>query len=134
MKTKTRNNGSVLLIAVFAITLISTVVMGILQMNTEELQLVQNQIGASEALAAADAGLNDAFAELRDQASWTIGFAKKAFYGSYYSVTVTGTLPKLTIASTGISSRNFVANVEADITISSETPYIIRIDNLRVNE
>ncbi len=134
MKTRLRNNGSVMLMAVFAIALLSVLVMGMLQINTEEIQLMQNQIYAAKALATAEAGLNDAFAEIRVDSSWTAGFTDKAFNGGSYTVTVTGALPNRTISSRGTSSQGFVARVEAETTIGSSSPYVIRIDHLRINE
>jgi len=142
MKTKQRNtcprakrrNGSVLLIAIFAIALLAVLTMGILQMNTEEIQLMQNQIYAAGALATAEAGLNDAFSEIRTDSSWTTGFTDKAFNGGSYDVNVTGTLPNRTITSTGTSSQSFVAIVDANVTVGTSSPYVIRIDNLRINE
>ena len=131
MKTR---KGSVILIAVFAIALLATLVMGILQMNTEEIQLMVNHINSAEAQAIAEAGLNDAFYELRDDSSWTTGFTNKSFSGGTYTVTVSGTLPNLTLESTGTSSKSFVSRVEADVTVGENSPYIIRIDNLRINE
>jgi len=133
MKAKTEK-GSVILIAVFAIALLATLVVGILQMNTEEIQLMVNHINAVEAQAIAEAGLNDAFSELRDDSSWTTGFTNKSFSGGSYTVTVSGTLPILTLESTGTSEENFVSRVEADVTVGENSPYIIRIDNLRINE
>lgn len=129
-------SGSVLLVVIFVIALLSAVVIGIVEMNTEELQLVQNQIYAAEARAIAEAGLNDAFSELRDDSAWTTGFTDKAFGGGSYTVVVSGT----TITSTGTSAQSFVAKVEADVTVgtnaasSDPAKYIVRIDNLRVNE
>jgi len=156
MKTLESNNGSVLLITIFAIALLSALVMGILQMNTEEIQLMQNQIYAARALAIAEAGLNDALAQIRIDNNWDDGFDNKPFDGGSYTVTVTGALPNLTIESTSSSTFNparqflshganpskkeltsaqgFVARVEADVTVSSSSPYIIRIDSLRINE
>jgi len=134
MKIRQKNNGSVLLIAVFVIALLSALVMGMAQMNTEEIQLMRNHIFAAYALATAEAGLNDAFSEIRADPNWADGFTDKAFNGGSYTVTVTGSLPNRTITSTGTSSEGFVAKVEADVTISSSSPYIIRIDNLRINE
>ena len=119
---------------IFVIALLAVLTMGILQMNTEEIQLMQNQIYAAWALATAEAGLNDAFAEMRTDSSWTTGFIDKAFNDDTYTVTVAGTLPNRTIVSTGTSSQGFVARAEADITVGSNSPYIIRIDNLRINE
>jgi len=134
MKIRQKNNGSVLLIAVFVIALLSAMVMGMAQMNTEEIQLMRNQIFAAYALATAEAGLNDAFSQIRADPNWADGFTDKAFNGSSYTVTVTGSLPNRTASSTGTSTQGFVAKVEADVTISTSSPYIIRIDNLRINE
>jgi len=112
----------VLLITIFAVALLSAITIGILQMNTEEIQLMRNQIRAAEALAIAEAGLNDAFAEIRADSTWTTGFTDKSFNGGSYTVTVTGSLPNLTITSTGTSSQGFVARIEADITVGSSSP------------
>lgn len=108
--------------------------MGIAQINSEEIQLAGNQINAVQALAVAEAGLNDAFSEIRTYSSWTTGFNNKSFNGGLYTVTVTGTLPNLVIQSTGTSSLAFVARVGADITVGTTSPYVIRIDNFRINE
>ena len=53
-----KQNGSVLLIVIFATALLSVIVAGMLQLNTEELQLLQNQVYAAQAIAIAEAGLN----------------------------------------------------------------------------
>ena len=130
MKIRITSNGSVLLIVVFVIAFLSALAMGMLQMNTEEIQIVQNQIFSAEAFATAEAGLNDAFNELRDDSSWNAGFTDKAFNGGSYTVDVNS----LTITSTGTSPQGFTSRVEADITIGSSSPYVIRIDHLRINE
>ena len=130
MKSKLRNNGSVFLMTVFVIALLSALVAGILQTNTEEIQLVRNQLWAAESLAVAEAGLNDAFAEIRADSSWKAGFADKAFNGGSYTVEIDGS----TITATGTSARGFVAEVEADIIVGSTSPYVIGIDSLRINE
>ena len=135
MKANIKNNGSVLLITVFAIALMAMVVVGIMEMSTEELQLMQNQLCATQAIAVAEAGLNDAFAQIRTNPNWTTGFTNKSFpgYGTY-TVTITGTLPNRTITSTATTSQGFAAREKADITVGSSSPYAIRIDNLRINE
>jgi len=122
--------GSVLLIVVFAIALLSAVAIGILQLNTEEIQLMHNQINAVQAIATAEAGLNDAFLQIRTDPNWDSGFTGKSFNGGSYTVVASGN----TITSTGTTAQGFVARVEADITTGSTSPYIIRIDSLRVNE
>jgi Tfp pilus assembly protein PilX len=126
----------VLLITIFATALLSAITIGILQINTEEIQLMRNQIYAAEAQAIAEAGLNDAFCELRVDSSWNNGFDDKNFNSpeDTYTVSISGTLPNLTITSTGTSSQGFVARVGADITVGIINPYIIRIDSLRINE
>jgi len=136
MKTKPRNNGSVLLITIFAIALLAALVMGMLQMNTEEIQLMQNHIYAAQALAIAEAGLNDAFAQIRADDEWIGPLTDVSFNGGTYDVTVIGTLPNRAIVSIGTSSQSFVARVAADITVdtSDSSDHTIRIDNLRINE
>ena len=135
MKVKHKNNGVIMLITVFIVTLLSAVVMGIMQINRNEIQLVQDQIFAAQAIATAEAGLNNAFAYIRIDDEWTDGFDGKVFDGGAYNVSVTGTLPNRTIVSEGTTSNGFVARVEADVTVStSGSDNIVRIDNLRVNE
>ena len=124
-------HGSSLLMVVFVTALLGAVVIGYLQMNTEEIQLMQNHVYGAEALATAEAGLNDALAQLRSDSSWDTGFSNKAFNGGSYTVMVDGT----SITATATTSRGFVARVQAELTISSDgPPYVIRIDTVRVNE
>lgn len=122
------------MVTVFAIALMSAAVAAMMQINTEEIQLVQNRIYAAQAMTVAEAGLNDAFSVLRTNSSWDSGYNNKSFNDGSYTVTVTGSLPNLTIESTGTSQQGFVARVEADITIGTSSPYIVGIDNLRINE
>ena len=134
MKYRKRDQGSVMLIAVFVIALLSSLVVGMLQMNTEEIQLMQNCIYASQAMAVAEAGLNDALSKIRTDDKWKSGFTDKSFGSHSYTVKVSGKLPGLTIESTGTSSQGFVARVAADVTVGTVDPYVIRIDGLRINE
>ena len=112
-----------MLMVVFAVALLSGLVMGMLQINTEEIQLMENQINAAHALATAEAGLNDAFYEIRDDATWYKGFKNKSFNGGLYNVTVDGG----TITSIGTTAAGFVAKVEAEIITAGGWPYVIRI-------
>ena len=70
MKLKLRNNGSVLIMIVFLTAMLATLVMGILQMNTEELVLIRHRTFAAQAQALAEAGLNKAMAEIRNDPDW----------------------------------------------------------------
>ena len=126
-----RKEGSALMMVVFVVAFLATMVMAILEMNTEEIQLMQNQVYAAEALAQAEAGLNDALYEIRNDASWTTGFTDKSFNSGTYTVTVSSG----TIESTGTTGQSFVAKVSADVTIApSGPPHVVRIDTLRINE
>ena len=129
-----RDQGSVMLIAVFVIALLSALVAGILQLNTEEIQLMQNHVYASQALAVAEAGLNDALSEIRVDDEWDDGFTNESFGSHSYTVDVSGSPPDLTIESEGTSSQGFVARLEADITVGTTAPFLIRIEVLRINE
>ena len=129
--------GSVFLMTVFVIALLAVLTMGILQMSTEEIQLMQNQLYATQAIEVAEAGLNDAFAQIRAASSWTTGYTNKSFpgYGTY-TVIVTGTtLPNRTITSDATTSQGYRARVVAEVTIGGSDPNsLIRIDKLRINE
>jgi Tfp pilus assembly protein PilX len=129
-----KNNGVVLLIVIFAIALLTTITVGILVMTTEELQLMQNQLYAANAMCTAEAGLNAAFAQIRANSDWTTGFTNTSFNGGTYTVTITGTLPNKTITSTGVSPQGYMGRMAADVTIGTSSLYKIRIDKLRVNE
>jgi Tfp pilus assembly protein PilX len=134
MGRKAKHSGAVFLIVVFAIVLLATITVGILVMSTEELQLMQNQLYAAQALAVAEAGLNDAFAQIRADSSWTpdASYVDKSFpgYGTY-TVQRSG----MTITSEATSSQGYRARMAADITIGGSAPNcVIRIDTLRINE
>jgi len=133
MKTKMKNEGVVFLIVVFAIALLATITVGILVMATEELQLMQNELYAAQAMCIAEAGLNDAFAQIRANPNWATGIPNTSFNGGSYIVTVEAT-PKRRITSTGTSSQGYMARMVADVTIGTNSPCKIRIDKLRVNE
>ena len=133
MRLMFRNKGSAFLLVIFVIALLAAVVMGMLQINTEEIQVMRNQIFAAEAMATAEAGLNDAFSRIRADSGWDTGFTDKAFNGGSYTVTVGGSVPSLTITSTGTSLQGFVGRVYADITVGAGSPYTISINSLRFN-
>ncbi len=130
MKQKGSDNGTALLMVVFAIALMTILVTGMLQINTEELQIVHNQIRAAEALATAQAGIDSALAQIREDSGWSEGFTDEQFNGGSYTVAVDGS----TITSAGTTAHGFVARVEADVTIGHDSPYVVRIDHLRVNQ
>lgn len=134
MKINKNKKGSVMLMTVFIIALMSAVVTGMLQVNTEQLQLLRNQVSAARSEEIAHAGLNDAFAQIREDNNWDEGFNNKSFEDGSYTVTVNGSPPELTVRSESLTSGGFSASVEADITTSATAPHTIRIDRLRINE
>jgi Tfp pilus assembly protein PilX len=130
MNDTRHNRGVVLLMVVFIVALVSAIVIGMLQLNTEDIQIMRNHIHAAEVLAIAEAGLEDALSHLRSDADWNAGFADKPFAGGTYSVTVEPS----SVTSVGISPAGFVARVQADVTIGTDgPPHEVAIDRIRVN-
>jgi Tfp pilus assembly protein PilX len=122
--------GSVLLVVVLLVGLLAAVVAGHLQVNAEEIQLVQNHLHGSEALALAEAGLNDALARLRNDSGWSAGFVDKPFGAGSCTVVVHDS----TLTSTAVTSYGFTAKVEAEVTKTLQgPPYGVRILTWRVN-
>ena len=124
------------MIVVFAAALLSALVIGILQISTEEIQLMQNQVFAAQALQTAEAGLNLAFAQIRADDEWTGPITNEPFNGGTCDVTVTGTLPNLTVTSQAVSADSFAATVQAGITVDTvgTSNHAIAINNFRINE
>jgi type II secretory pathway component PulK len=131
MKTHYRQSGSVMMMTVFVIALLSTLVMGILEMNTVDIQIMQNHVAAVEAQMMAQTGLNHALSELREDAGWSDGFTNQAWNNGTYTVAVSGT--QITV--TGTTAQGFSAELVADVTVSaSGPPYTVRLDTLRINQ
>ncbi len=123
--------GSVLLVVVLLVALLAAVVIGHLQVNTEEIQLVRNHVGGAEAVAIAEAGLNDALAQLREDPGWNAGYADKPFGGGSYTVVVEG----FTVTSTALTSRGFAAKVRAEVARGTgDSPSRIEVTRLRINQ
>jgi hypothetical protein len=115
---------------VFISALLSTIVVSILALNTVDIQIMQNTVNAAEALETAKAGLNDALAQLRLDDGWEDGFTDKAFSGGSYSVGV----DKGEITAIAATSKGFVANVVANVTLGmSGPPYAVRVNTLEFN-
>lgn len=131
MTCRRQQLGSVLLMMVFIIALLSTVVMGILEVNTSEIQLMQNHVRIAEALALAEAGLNDAIAQLHADRTWKDGFSDKSFNNGTYTVTLDNT----TLTSTAVTGQGYTAVIEADIRVDIfGPPYKVSIESMRINE
>ena len=127
-----KNNGSVLLVVVFTIALMTAMVVGMLQLNSEQIQIMKNEIYTAQAQCIAQAGIADAFSRLYTSQSLPSSFSS-SFGGGSYSVTVTGSLPDPNFTSRGTSSQGFITDIRADVTVDTST-YVVRIDKLRINE
>ena len=104
---------------------------GICEQSLNLFQIVQNEVQGAEAMAIAEAGLNDALAQLRADLNWDDGFDEKSFADGTYSVTREDTQ----VTSVGRTAKGFVARIEADETVDSDgPPYAVDIDTIRVNE
>jgi Tfp pilus assembly protein PilX len=134
MQKRVKRKGSVLLISVFVSALFAAMVIGTMQLNTEEAMLTGNYIELTRAIAVAEAGLNDAYYEIRQNRNWATGFTNKTFAGGTYTVTVSGTLPGRSLVSTGVTAAGYKARVDADITVGSSAPYSITITQIRIND
>jgi hypothetical protein len=116
---------------VFVVALMGAIVMGMLQMNTEEIQIMRNHVQAAQAQAVAEAGLNDALAQLRLDSTWDDGFAGKSFGDGAYTVTCNGSQ----ITSVGTTDQGYLARVEADVLVAAEgPPHSVSVSSFRVNE
>jgi hypothetical protein len=78
-----RNKGSVLLITIFLVAFLAAIVMGMLQVNTQELRFMMDHIQSLQAVATAEAGLNDALYQIRQDKDWNTGFNNKGFSRIY---------------------------------------------------
>jgi Tfp pilus assembly protein PilX len=125
--------GSVLLLVLFILALSAALVIGMLQLTTEEVLQLRNQMELARALCVSEAGLNDAIAEIREDVHWNTGFSGKAFYEDAYSVTVSGTAPSLTLVSTGTTSSGYAARLEAQIRADVNPPHAVTIQSIRIN-
>ncbi len=122
--------GSVLLVVVLLVALLAAVIMGHLQVNTEEIQLMQNHVGGAEATAMAEAGLNDALAQLRQDPDWNAGYTDRPFGGGSYTVVVEGS----TVTSMALTSRGFAAKIQAEVTRGTgDPPSRVEVTRLRIN-
>jgi len=127
MKREIKNSGSVLLVVVFVIALLTAFVVGMLQINSEQIQIMKNEIYTTQSNLIAQAGIADAFARVRTNKALPSNFTG-SFSGGSYSVSVAGS----NFTSRGTSPQGFVTDICADVTVDQGS-FVIRIDKLRIN-
>jgi hypothetical protein len=122
--------GAALLLVVFVIALLTTAVSGIIQLNTEDLQVMNNHLGMVQAQAIAEAGIAMAIARKRMHPDWDEGFQHRRLGEGFYSVAVEGD----TLIATGRSAQGYPVRLAVDITLVDNTPPCdIRVDAVRLN-
>lgn len=128
-----QNRGSVMLLVLFILALSAALVIGMLQLTTEEVLQLRNQIELTRALSVSEAGLNDAYAKIRKDSRWKSGFTDKKFFEDSYTVTVSGTRPNLTLVSTGMTSSGYSARLVAKIRTDDNPPHSITVQSIQIN-
>jgi hypothetical protein len=123
--------GAVLLLTVFAIAFVAVLITAFLQVSTTDLQIVRNHQYSTRALYVAEAGIEDAIYELRQDNTWDSGFTDKAFGGDAYTVAVSNNYPIVVIDSTSTVDGGFQRQIQVQVTISgppSPTPYPVAVN------
>ena len=119
---------------VFAIALMSTLVIGALHLTTTDLQIARNHQYDEEALYIAEAGIEDAIQELRSDISWDIGFSNKEYpsgSGNTYTVAVQNDYPTVVLTSTSTVRTSYSRQIEVQVYITgppAASPYPVRLD------
>lgn len=127
---RTADRGAALLMTVFVVALLTTALSGIIHLNTEDIQVMTNHVGMVQALAIAEAGIEEAIAHKRRDPTWETGIPRRRFGGGTYAVSVDGG----SITSTGRSQYGYETRVTVEITVlGTAPPHPIRIDALRLN-
>lgn len=113
-------DGVVLLITVFLVAFSSLLVGGLLHSLTTDLQIAHNHLYSTKALYIADAGIEHALNELRNNPAptWPHTETFPAGSSSQFTVNVTGSAPTYVITSTG-TAAGFQRVVEAQVRIGN---------------
>jgi Tfp pilus assembly protein PilX len=123
------HRGVVLILVVFIVALLSAVVIGLIQVDAEEVQIARNHLGAAQAMAIAEAGFNDELARSRTSGALQ-AIPKTAFAGGTYAVTVVGS----DVTSIGRTADGFAARVNATVQVQSGgSPHALNIEEFKVD-
>lgn len=109
-----RRRGAALLIALFIMALTAPLVAMMLDSHTTQIRCVHNHIEGNAALYVAEAGVQDAIAELLADPSWRTGFANKPFptdLGHTYTVAVTDDGGEVVVTSTATTTGGYTKTV-----------------------
>ncbi|MFQ6044171.1 MAG: PilX N-terminal domain-containing pilus assembly protein [Candidatus Poribacteria bacterium] len=128
---KQNEQGSVLVLVLLILMVMSVLIIGALDLLTTDLKIIGNHLHDIQATYIADAGIEDAICELRQDVYWSVGFVNKEFpsgSGNIYTVTVdNSSYPLVTITSTSNVS-GFQRTIEAQLEIDdSLTPPYVKV-------
>jgi hypothetical protein len=118
-----RARGAALLVCIFAMVIVSSLVVLVLEVGTTEMAITRNTLSLGKALYAADAGIQHALAMLRADRTWRSGFPAPGVHfppasGSRYVVTVAdGGSGEVIVTATGIVG-GLSKTVRATITVA----------------
>jgi Tfp pilus assembly protein PilX len=134
-KSRIRNRrGAALILVLFAIAFISVLAVAMLQEATTDLAIHRNHVCGLKALYAANAGVEDAIAELRDEYD-TTNTVNGTLTGPdgvtcTWSAEIDNDKPVVTVLSTG-TAAGFTRKVEARLVVgqppATSQPYPVRI-------
>ena len=121
LKNKKRESGVALIISLFVLFLSSVLVVAFLDSLTTDMQITKNQSSMIEATYIAEAGIEDALYELKQDSGWDVGFTEKTFpdgSGSVYTVTIdNSSYPQISITSTAVLEAGFQRTMTATVEI-----------------
>ena len=109
-----KRRGAVLLIVLFLMALTAPLVAMLLDTHTTQIRCVHNHIEGTAALYVAEAGVQDAIAELLANPSWRTGFVDKPFpadLGHTYTVTVADDGGEVVVTSTATTTGGYTKTV-----------------------
>ena len=112
------NRGSILVMTMFALALVSTLIVGYLMIITTDLTIASNDAWSRQAEFAAEAGIAESLYQLSQNDNWSTGYSNEVLTTNQtFSVTVTNSKPLVTLVSTG-SSNGFDKQIQVELSIS----------------
>ena len=114
--------GAALLLVIFAMAFIALLAVAVLDVAATDLGILRNHMNGLKALYAAEAGLNTAIANLRQDksASGTAGGSVSvAGVSCQYNASIENTFPVVTVTSTG-KAAGFVRTIRARLVVAGK--------------
>jgi len=132
MKKLSEKNAVALLLAMFILVFIAILVVAFLNLLTSDLVITTNHLGRLKALYIAEAGIEHAISQLRNNINWSVNSESTIFpsaSASSYTVTYPKSGTTRVIESRGqVGNNKFIAIIQAQISIQGQaSPYIVKI-------